>query len=63
MVRRDEMRRVVEELSWHTDQPKVAYEATTEKERRDILKRGYVTKELWRCIAVRLPRVDAVSEG
>jgi hypothetical protein len=45
---------IVEELGWHTSQPKAAYELLTEPERRDIAKRGYVTKDLWAEVAKRL---------
>lgn len=51
-----EKKAIIEELSWHTDHPRAAYDEMTEKERSDVAQRGYVTKELWACIAIRLPK-------
>lgn len=58
-MRADQKRMVIEELKWHCDRPKRAAELLTEAEARDIIKRGYVTKELWAQVE---PRLEANQE-
>lgn len=48
--------KVIDELGWHCDDPRAAFELLEPAEARDILKRGFVTKDLSESIAERLER-------
>ena len=62
-MRRDERARLIEELGWHCDRPRVAVELLTEAETRDILKRGHVTRDLWQAIQPRLAQATGELDG
>ncbi len=46
--------RIIDELAWHTDKPAAAYELLTEAERKDIMKRGFVTRTVWDAVSSRM---------
>lgn len=49
-------RELIEELGWHCEDPKAALAVCTDEEQADILKRGFVTKDLWASLKPRIPR-------
>jgi hypothetical protein len=49
-------REVVDELAWHCSNPRDVYELLTDQERSDILKKGYVTKDMWAKIKSRITK-------
>jgi hypothetical protein len=56
------MRRIIEELGWHTDHPSSAAKLLTPKEAEDILKRGFVSKSLWEALQPRIAAQEAEQE-
>lgn len=49
---------IVAELGWHCEHPAAVYELLTDPEKRDVHKRGYVTKELWESLQPRIERLE-----
>jgi hypothetical protein len=49
-----EKRDIMDELDWHFENPVLAYKQLTEPEKREIVKKGFVTKELRDTVAQRL---------
>lgn len=54
-MRRAPRSEVLEELHWHFDRPTEAYDVMTEAERRQVVAKGFLTKDLYDKIAGRLP--------
>lgn len=55
--------KIIEELVWHCGAPARARQVEavlTEPERRDIIRRGFVSKDLWQAIQ---PRLAAIKTG
>jgi hypothetical protein len=51
-------KQILEELGWHCEHPAAAYELLTDPERREIAKKGFMTKELWQRLQPRIERLE-----
>lgn len=49
---------VLRELSWVCDDPRTALSLLTDEESRDIIRRCYVSKTVWKAIELRLGARD-----
>jgi hypothetical protein len=62
---RPELRRAIEELGWHCENPREMAAHLTEDEIADINKRGFVTRQLWAALDQRAydsePKIDIVA--
>ena len=45
---------IIDELKWHTARPAKVYLLLTDAEKREITRRGFMTKDLWKTVEKRI---------